>query len=557
MNRRTRRIIRAYLSRFDILLVLLVPAIFAMGTVGFRIFLMSAGDEEFADLTWLDCMYSALCAFILEWDAPMGPKPWQLELFRWLAPLSIIAAVAGVLSKVLAREWPRLRARLSRQHTLVCGLGARGTWICREVMRTGGGEAVAVELDGSGDPAVELQEKGVVTLQGNARDITVLQAANLRRAQRVVIVTGDDETNLAIAKEVAEEVQHCQKQPEIVAAVEGYAPRAYFAAKLWQTNRIRIVGFRHYASLRLANEIAQKLAEKYGPIPARPPVLCVEASDALRIELLRALIMLVQISGDDRPIIHICGADSRDRAYFDDLFPSANLAARLHWHRKSAIKLLRKRAKGFDQIDAAIFALEPDTASLHAAESFKMACANDQPMVYACMLDTDDLLTLAENNSWDDESGTGITVKSLYKLEHGCEQNASLFDLYEKGAEAIAKKYDDLYPPADPKLLTFKNKTLFLQDSNRMAAMHADIKKELWKKHVSGVENDEQVIEHLCKCEHMRWIGFHVMEGWQKKKKKKDTQRKRHPDLIPFASLDAKGQAKDKDPVNWAIKGEC
>lgn len=558
MNAVLKRRVIFWLGRIDLVIVLLIPVLFLVGTYGFYKYYISFGSEELANITWLDAGYYMLRGFMLDAETPPGAKPWQLEIGRYFAPISLFVLIFKLLKSVIRREWPLWRTRWMSGHTIVCGLGDRGAWLCQELQRKDQGNVAGVEWNAHAAAIPELRQEGVVVINDNARDLAVLGSANVRRSKRVVIATGNDQVNLCIAREIAQEIRRSSKEPEIVAAVEGYEARDYFAERLWAASRIRVIGFRHYACLRLANDMASRLAKLHGPIPQHSPVVCVEAADAYRIEMLRALVMLVQIAGDQPLIIHVCGSDGRDQHYFEDLFPAAEMAVSLYWHQESAIKLLRGGADGFDNVDAAVFAMESAPECLHAAETFRQTCPNLSVLVYACMLDTGDLFKMA----CDQEQQKGrelchlsdIIIKSLYQIDD--EKDGSLFELCEKGAIAIAKKYDQEQSKTKT-VEPFEQKSLFLQDSNRMAAMHAGIKRVLWNKRTPEMD-DEQVIEHLCKCEHMRWIGFHVMQGWQPKEDggEKDKERKLHPDIKPFSDLTSEEQRKDRDPVNWAIKRE-
>lgn len=537
------------INYIELSIVFLVPLLLLLGVWGFRIYFPDSGDEDLSDATWLDYFYHSTRAFILEWDAPDGPKPWQLEIFRWLAPFSIFAGAIVLLKNVLKREIPRFHAKwLLTGHTIICGLGTRGLWICRHLgIRN---KCVVVEIDDQNDFLSELSSN-VPGIIGNAKDTDVIRDAGLTKARRVAIVAGDDETNLIIAREVAE-IRGDLQFPEIVAAVEDYVTRSYFSEKLWlkKSLRLRVVGFRHIAFLRLARDIAELLANRLGPVPDRPPVICIETDDDYQLELIRALVMLVQISGERPPVLHVCSCTEIQKHYFHELFPATYMVAKLHWHTEPALKLHRKKSFG-KNVDAAVFAMADDSVSLYTAERFEIVDPDDC-IVFSVISDTDDILSLAKNSQHESSK---INIRSIYDINDNNGTNAeNLFELCEQGARAIAAKYDQMYNKGivEP----FENKSVHDRESNRIAAMHAGVKRTLWKN--KGEVPDSVMMTHLCCCENARWKAFHAMNGWnrQDREKKKDLHRKLHPLMIPFSELPDEEKQKDENPVKWALDNE-
>ena len=95
-------------------------------------------------------------------------------------------------------EWNRMLASLCRNHFVVIGVGKVGYQVIKQLLEMRE-TVVAIEM-ASGSPLLgELFDKGVPVIQGNARQTSVLEQANVRQARSVIITTSDDLTNLDAA----------------------------------------------------------------------------------------------------------------------------------------------------------------------------------------------------------------------------------------------------------------------------------------------------------------------------------------------------------------------
>lgn len=531
-------------NRLEWLLAILAITCIALGYCGYAL--------ARPDASVFDRIYYSLRLFLFNFDfIDPGKSNTPLEIARWVAPVTLAAGLLRVAAGFINQKltW-FLRVRKMKGHTIICGLGARGSWIARNMSPIGRGPetCVCVELNATADAFSELREKDFVVIEGSARNIRHLEEAGLKNANRVVIVAGDDQNNLSIAQEIHEYFKLAERRPVIIVGVEDYGTRSFFAERLSQRS-IELIGFREQAALRLSQDLAVIFASGVSMLPVKPPELLIEASNEMRVEMVRAMVMVMQLSGDHRPVIHVCGANSYDQSRFQDAFPAADMCVDIRWSVKSA--------EAYDREincrpDITIFALAQDAASLEAADRFLYRRPELHPArVIACLCDTGDLFALAKevcNQSGGAKRSPEII--SLFQIRCGSDglichamdkEGRGLHDLYRK--QRAQEKQPD---PGE-----WEELPEMMRNSNRLAALQRKVWLELWSSLKRGNQQDD-VLLHLSRCEHMRWMAFHIMAGWQPGRTENRNERalyRRHDCLRPFDELDARNKSCDLNNV--------
>ena len=142
-----------------------------------------------------DIWYLALQTFVIQLPASgeTAPYPWPLDVARFLAPIAVGYTAIITFLVVFRDSVNRRRARWLREHVVVCGLGDCGQQVVRS-LSAAGRQVVAI------DPAARpWSGRRIPTIVGDAREPSVLAAAGVARAARVVIVCADDRTNGQVA----------------------------------------------------------------------------------------------------------------------------------------------------------------------------------------------------------------------------------------------------------------------------------------------------------------------------------------------------------------------
>lgn len=476
-----------------------------------------------------------------------------LGIFGLVAAQIAGFVVNGELGGVFERKRTQRLVSQLRDHLVVCGLGARGAWIARSALvapksEDRGRGLTAVELDRDVDVINELRRAGSVVVNGNARDLDVLETVGVSTAGQIVVVAGDDQNNLAIARDIRTALEGSRQKPSIIAAVEKYETRSYFADRVAKLG-ISLMGFREQAALCMAQRLTLDLVGDMGALPIAPIHIAVEASDQLRDEIVRALVMVCQITGGERLQLHLFGATEDSRQRFMDSFPDAGLCAEITWSGSS----MESHPSDLMRPDIAIIARSSDDESLYAADRFLLrrpAMAANR--VVACIQDTGDLRKLAAE---PDPYKRQPLVLSLYEVRR--DAGAFVAHAMEPEAKALHESYRSAAPQAnDPG--AWEEISDFLRNSNRLAALHQPIKKLLWDRLCAESLDEQKILHHLSVSEHMRWVAFHVMNGWRLAEdvvgnRDERSRSRRHHCLVPYEALDAATKEYDLRVVLQAL----
>ncbi|GAA1606175.1 NAD-binding protein [Actinoplanes couchii] len=170
-----------------------------LGLIGLDEFLAGQGV---ADRDPLDLLYGTLQLFVLGSDPLEGATgfPPSLQVARFVAPVVTLYAFAEAARVLLAAELRRLGARRSRGHVVVCG----DTSVARTLahrLHLSGHRVVVVRSQPIGP--LELRRRGLLGVNGDARDPDVLRGAGVPRASVLYACADSSAADLAIAAAAA------------------------------------------------------------------------------------------------------------------------------------------------------------------------------------------------------------------------------------------------------------------------------------------------------------------------------------------------------------------
>jgi hypothetical protein len=409
-----------------------------------------------------------------------------------------------------------------------------------------------IEIDEQNAAAGELRNLGAELVHGNALDAAVLRQAGVQRAAALVAVTGSDEKNLAICAEVE---RGLNADCALSAGVESMAWRSYFLDRLRQDSRIRLDSYQSRAARNLMLEIAC-LAATDPEMQQRGVRLLVEAEGPFRQELVRAAAVVLQISGEVKPVICLTGATPADAASFVESFPAASLVVEMSWIDGSANDAFAECAEKTP--DFAVFAKSHDAATLQAADRFLKRQEIPHGRVFACIGSEMELFGAGSIRAHDRD----LVIRNLFALGLGkvdpleaeIERDAmKCHDIYWQNEKTKNPAYgtakDDL--PRDWSQLRER-----YRESNRLTAMHHEVKRQLWK--TRGTSGEGKMLEHLARCEHMRWMAEKVMDGWRwsgsPEKESRNNAKLRHHLLMPYDMLPGPERMKDYNTFLRALE---
>jgi hypothetical protein len=149
---------------------------------------------EFPATKWMEAFYTTLRMFVFERDLATFPMSWPLIFVHFLAPLVTFSAM-GMLITYYMRRSPSLRARLMRQHFIVCGLERTGKLLCSSLRKIGARTVGVANQDV--EPLFDWAlDQGVIFLERDPRSLSSLQVAGYKRARSIIFADDDDFMNL-------------------------------------------------------------------------------------------------------------------------------------------------------------------------------------------------------------------------------------------------------------------------------------------------------------------------------------------------------------------------
>jgi len=135
------------------------------------------------------------------------PSEWYLQVLCFAAPIIGLGAIADSVvrlgffvftSKRKLPEWHRMNALAMRNHIVLCGVGKVGYRILEELLELGE-DVVAIDRNGESPFVIEMTERGVTMLIGQARSRRTLEEANVKNARAFIVATDDDLANIDAA----------------------------------------------------------------------------------------------------------------------------------------------------------------------------------------------------------------------------------------------------------------------------------------------------------------------------------------------------------------------
>jgi hypothetical protein len=525
-----------------VLLAISSIAVLVFGTIGFYQLLPDDGV--------LTAVYRAVQLFSMEsgvLDEP--PTPPLIEIARWLALGTLIAIVYSALRTLLKHLRSAVSIARAKNHTIICGAGQRGEALARAFRKLDKQKVIVIESDESTPSLGELRNLGVEVVIGNAIDSTVLRNAGVTRAKTLIAVTGSDERNLLICTEVR---NHLKPDCELSAGLESWAWRTFFLDRM--TSKIRLDSYLSRATHKLMLKIAcDAVRETF--FREHGIRILIDAGVERRQELIRSAILMLQIAGEKRPILEVTSAEKSDEAAFNERFPAAGLVAELRWHRESAGDVFPEGST--ECPDFAVFALSTEIETLEAAERFWMRHEIKDDRVIACLRgDTDSAHIESAGSKKRDFSRVNLLPLGLgpeFPLESDIENRAKICHaVYFNNEKAKNASYGANPGDYPEQWADLKER---MKDSNRLAAMHHEVKQHAWKSRNSIPSM--AMLAHLSRCEHMRWMAEKAMDGWRwsgsSDKASRDNEKLKHHLLIPFDALENKEKDKDYNAFLWAL----
>ncbi len=497
-------------SRWPVVGVLALLAL-VLGYIGWAQYFAARPETK---SVW-DLLYLDVQLFFLQSGAVPGPIPVVLEIARFLAfSVAAFAAVKGVA--LLARDQvAALRRRFLRDHTVIVGLGEKGSLLTEAFVREGV-KVVAVEANPSNDSIPELRALGVNVLVGDGADPTTLASAGVARAARLVAVADDDATNAEIAT----------RAPTLVAGRRGAA----------------LVCIAHVVDPELASLL--QLEE-----------VSAGSSDAFRLDFFNvpeagARLVLEEVPPDratDDPHVVVIGTGP--------LADQVRVQARRLLGGREPVAVETAAAVDRAELaraDAVYVCPADEGTAITDALAVRTELHDRATPVVAALRRLGGMAALLERSDALSHRGE---LHAIAVLEETCRPEVVLGGTFELLARAIHDEYirtrarEGVAPGSEPSTQPWATLPETLRESNRDQAGHIGVKlraidcalvpatdaaDDLAPSSFSFTDDE---IARLAEMEHERWVTDRRRNGWTFAPGDRDVERKTSPHLAPWADL--------------------
>jgi TrkA-N domain/RyR domain len=520
-----------------------------LGYVGF--------GAVYEELGWSERLYRSLQLFVLESGAvpdEEGAVPTSLEIARILAPAvaayAAIRTIILVFSETAAVIWLRL---LRTNHVVVVGLGRKGFALARS-LRAAGERVVVVESDPANPFISGSRARDIPVLVGDASDLRVLQRANLSRARALVVVAGDDRTNIDIAFVAARiPVRRDASVPSVFVHLDDLV--------LWRLLELQAVPLRERLPFRIEffnvdEQAARVLLEEHPALADPQPHLLVVGPGQLAERLILQAARTWRANGSDG-LLPVTVAGKSAAAQLDALltaYPGLERICQL-----DSWELDPETPRPGARFTAAYVCVEGDPSGLAAALALATRPGTRRvPVVLAVADESDGVASVLH-----DDAGLSL-LRPFGVLER--TMNA---DLLTRGTnEILAQAKHEHYLLAErergvtaaenPSIVPWHELDENLKESNRLfadsigaklaAAGCTVVPAPLSDPAASAFSFSEDEVEEYARAEHDRWCRDLEAHGWRFGEQK-DPQRKLHPKLVPWSELTEDDRDKDREPV--------
>jgi hypothetical protein len=469
---------------------------------------------------------------------------WTLKVAKWGIKAVLAAAIFQSALMIFRRQIRQWRFQWVSGHTVFAGIGGHNPDLA--INEAASGKRVAIICEEEHHPREgELEEKGVLLLTGSPADVRKLKAAGAHRAARVVVnaAAGDD-----ASIEAAESVDaltagsHNAANPEVLVCIDSRETRELLNTRwklIAQPRRIqtRTVGFEAAALRRVVTSMAEELAARPETM-SRGPKILVAADREFTLEFLRAAIPFIQISGSALPEYTIAADDHEEAKLFERLFPCAALVTNVRFLIEDDRLVATCTELEGSEFDLAVVRMPSESSTMQLAQRILASPLLKVHRVHALLVHSPRTQFVQTEN-----------LKVLSTFEEGLK-SPEFGDLeLENQARANHEAYLAGLKPEERAKATDYDALVF-KESNRWAVLHRQIKKTIWNATPESLR--PPLIEHLTICEHQRWMGEKVMEGWRGGSPR-DNARKVHPDISSFAELSEEVKEKDRVQVRKGL----
>ena len=492
------------------------------------------------------------------------------------------------------RTWLFLKF-FAKNHIVICGAGDMGYALAKDILnKHQDKKLLVVDINPTNDNLNSICTLGGYAISGNAIDKDVLNKLNITKAEKIILMTGKDISNLEILDAITKVIPEADKndpdnEKNIYIHLE--SKENYEILPSIKKSGINIKAFSVYDNAAQTLFMKHPLGENVDTIDNGSVNLAIVGFDTAGLSVLyRALALGHFFNGKPLNVTIFDNNHEKKRAEFLKLYPiSLKAGGIINWNIdfKDDGELFNK--DGIENFTQIIFCKTNVQASLtDIARIIKNQSAHLKNKQFFIFIDKHDGIKGIAND---------IKIEDTDVIPFGdfsqiCSYDVVVNEIYDKMAIRADQRYNELHDPGTKHETKWDTLSPFLQDSNRMQVEHLPIKLKAINKLLSEnrfLEYDEAKekaqdkwfdlmlngqkisdikkiklwdeikgakilatyislddIEKLAKMEKHRWNAFHILNGWttlpkpegQNYPDRKDNNKKEHALLIGWDELE-------------------
>ena len=494
------------------------------------------------------------------------------------------------------RTWFFLKF-FAKNHIVICGAGDMGYALAKDILnKHQDKKLLVVDINPTNDNANSICTLGGYAISGNAIDKDVLNKLNITKAEKIILMTGKDISNLEILDAITKVIPEADKndpdnEKNIYIHLE--SKENYEILPSIKRGGINIKAFSVYDNAAQTLFMKHPLGENVDTIDNDSVNLAIVGFDAAGLSVLYRALALGHFFNDKPLNVTIFDNNhEKKRAEFLKLYPiSLKAGGIINWNInfKDDGELFNK--DGIENFTQIIFCKTNVQASLtDIARIIKNQSAHLEKKQFFIFIDKHDGIKGIANDIKIDNKNK-MDIIPFGNFSQICSYDVVVNEIYDKMAIRADQRYNQLHEPEYE--TNWGDLSPFLQDSNRMQVEHlpiklkainkllsenrfleydeakekarnrwfdlmlnnqnvSDISKiDLWDKEIKGakilatyISPDD--IEKLAKMEKHRWNAFHILNGWTTLPKpegqdypyRKDNNKKEHALLIGWDELE-------------------
>ena len=541
-------------------------AALALGYLGFARHFAALGETRSAP----DLFYLTLQLFVLESGSIAGPKGWELELARLLAPGVAGYTVVQALALIFSEQLQLLGLRFASDHVVICGLGRKGYLLARG-FRERGAQVVVIEQNEGNDLIAHCREQGAIVLIGDATNQELLRQARVPKAKYLISVCGDDGTNAEVAVH-ARELVGDRGGRAFTSFVHIVDPQLCELLRERELATERADVFR-LEFFNVFDSGGRALLAEYPPFdeaPGPPHLLVVglgRMGESLVLQAARSWRTKRAPTNDrlrvtiiDREADHKVGSLCLRYPQLEKVCELVSLQMDVCWPQFQSPQFLFD-SRGRCDVTTVYVCLDNDSLGLSVGLALLQRLGGQSVPIVVRMTHGAGLANLLEGV--EGERGAFGNLHAFGLLDRTCTPDLLLGGTHEIIARAIHDEYvrqqESLGETAetDPSLVPWDELPESLQESNRHQAHHTGMKLQAVGCTISALtdwdaeqfEFTPEEVELMASIEHQRFVEERLRAGWTYAPGPRDVPRRTSPDLVPWDKLPEPEREKDRNTI--------